>query len=129
MLMGVAVMALLATELQPEKQALRALRGNELARTISGKQVQTHASTPESRRLQRSEHFYKDGRYRGEFHGRESLGRYRIEGDAVCVMIGRQAGPWRHCRIAIVDAQGRMWFVRSLEPANFVQVIVSDIPK
>lgn len=127
MLIGVAIIALLAADLQPEKQALRALRSNELARTISGKQVQTYALTPESRRFQRTEHFYQNGRYRGELHGREAEGTYRIKGDAVCV--STRAGSWQSCRIAIVDAQGRMWFVRSLEPAHFEQVIVSDIPK
>lgn len=128
MLTVVSAIALyLATGLQPENHTLKPLRGQELARTISGKQVQTHASTPELLRLQRTEHFYKNGRYRGESHGRESVGKYRIEGDAVCVTT--QAGSRQWCRIAIIDPQGRMWFLRSLEPANFEQVIVSAIPK
>jgi hypothetical protein len=125
MLMSVAVVALLAAELQPEKRALRAVRSNELARTISGKQVQTYPLTPEHIRLQRSELFYRNGRHFGEFHGGEASGRYRIEGDAVCVTTGAR----RQCRIAVVDGQGRMWFVRSLDPANFEQVFVSEIPK
>ena len=111
----------------PENAPLRVLRRHELARTIAGKQVQTDSSTPERKRLQVTEHFHKDGRYLRESQGREALGYYRFDEDAVCVQRFRE-GSWQ-CKIAVVDGQGRMWFIRSLEPAHFEQVVVSEIPK
>ena len=127
MLIAMSAMALqFATELKSEKPVLRAMRRQELARTISGKRVETDASTPERLRLQVTEDFYKDGRYLRFFHGREALGRYRFQEDAVCV--NWRAGSWE-CRIAVVDAQGQMWFVRTLDPAEVWPVSISDIPK
>lgn len=106
--------------------ALRSLPQSELRRLVSGRSVTSPVDTTYAPNHQLTEYFYEGGRYFAERHGTEYLGTYFFQRDALCV----RTSPSRvRCRIAIVDPERRLWLVHSLDPANFSEARVGNIPR
>lgn len=105
---------------------LRALPKSELKRLISGRSVTSPANVPSQPDTELVEYFYEGGRYVGHRHGREYLGAYFFQGDALCVRTSQRAPA---CRIAIIDSERRLWLVRSLDPASFSESRIGNIPR